>query len=59
MMLLEIAVGLLFADLWIVLLSGPALLVVHHLAVLPEEAYLSKEFGESYQRYRAAVRRYL
>ena len=37
----------------------PALLIVHVIAVLPEEKYLSEKFGESYRTYLTKVRRYL
>lgn len=57
--LFECAIGLAFDNLWIVILSAPALLAVHHLAVLPEERYLTGRFGESYRRYMAAVPRYI
>ena len=40
-------------------LAAVALLIVHFTAVRFEEAYLSEKFGESYLRYKAAVRRYL
>ena len=46
-------------NLWILCFSGPALVVVHYIAVRPEEAYLVEKFGEAYEKYRSAVRRYL
>ena len=36
----------------------PALVVVHFIAVLPEEKYLAEKFGENYRAYLARVRRY-
>ncbi|MDA8110468.1 MAG: isoprenylcysteine carboxylmethyltransferase family protein [Betaproteobacteria bacterium] len=36
-----------------------SLLLAHHLAALPEEAYLERKFGERYRAYREAVRRWL
>ena len=53
--------GLGFAvnNLWISLFAAPALLVVHFIAVLPEERYLAEKFGESYRSFLAQVRRYL
>src|SRR5436305_11257749 len=44
--LLTIGIGGLLARGWIVLLAPVALWAVHRLAVLPEEADLSGEFGE-------------
>jgi protein-S-isoprenylcysteine O-methyltransferase Ste14 len=57
--LFEIGFGLAVNNLWISLFAIPALLTVHFIAVLPEEKYLSKKFGDSYNTYRARVRRYL
>src|ERR1700694_2773149 len=57
--LFEIGFGLAVNNLWISLFAVPALLTVHFIAVLPEERYLSKKFGESYKAYRTQVRRYL
>jgi protein-S-isoprenylcysteine O-methyltransferase Ste14 len=59
MTLIQIAVGIFIDDLWVCLFAGAALLVVHFIAVRPEEAYLGEKFGEDYARYRASVRRYL
>jgi protein-S-isoprenylcysteine O-methyltransferase Ste14 len=36
-----------------------ALLIVHFIAVLPEEQYLAQKFGASYRDYCQRVRRYL
>ena len=59
MTLMQIGLGLLFDDVWIVGLSAVSLAVVHLIAVRPEEAYLLDRFGEPYRRYMASVRRYL
>ncbi len=59
MALLQVGVGLMLGNLWVVLLAVASLLVVHYSAVLPEEAYLDEKFGEPYRQYRATVRRYL
>ena len=59
MTLIQVGVGFAANDLWISLLAGPSLYGVHHLAVLPEEAYLTERFGDAYRAYRASVRRYL
>jgi protein-S-isoprenylcysteine O-methyltransferase Ste14 len=55
----QLGLGIATANLWMALLAPLALLIVHYLAVLPEEAYLSEKFGDSYQRYSATVPRYL
>jgi protein-S-isoprenylcysteine O-methyltransferase Ste14 len=59
MLLLQMALGVAFDNPWIVLLSAPALMAVHYLAVLPEERYLQEKFGEEYRLYASRVRRYL
>ena len=57
--LFVIGLGLAVNNLWISLFAAPALLVVHFIAVLPEERYLTAKFGESYRSFLAQVRRYL
>lgn len=57
--LFELGLGLAVNNLWISLFAAPALLIVHFIAVRPEERYLSEKFGESYRVYVARVRRYL
>ena len=59
MSLIEIGLGLAVDNLWIVLLTAPALLAVHFIAVRPEERYLATKFGKPYVDYVASVRRYL
>jgi protein-S-isoprenylcysteine O-methyltransferase Ste14 len=57
--LFELGLGLAVNNLWISVFAAPALLIVHLVAVLPEERYLSEKFGESYKAYLAQVRRYI
>ena len=57
--LIQFGLGLALSNLWISLLAPFSLLVVHFMAVLPEEKYLTEKFGESYRAYLAKVRRYL
>lgn len=59
MMGLQVAIGLLAGNLWIVVLAALSLVVVHYIAVLPEEAYLDATFGDSYRDFKRKVRRYL
>ena len=59
MTLIHVGLGLLLDNLWIVVFAGPALAVVHFIAVLPEEAYLREKFGDPYRQYLVKVRRYL
>jgi protein-S-isoprenylcysteine O-methyltransferase Ste14 len=59
MTVIQLGIGFAANDLWISVLAGVSLYGVHHLAVLPEEAYLTERFGDAYRAYRASVRRYL
>ena len=59
MTLLQIGLGLALNNRWIIAFAVPALLIVHFIAVLPEEKYLSEKFGDSYRTYLTKVRRYL
>jgi protein-S-isoprenylcysteine O-methyltransferase Ste14 len=59
MTLLVVGLGVALSNRWIVAFAVPALLIVHVIAVLPEEAYLSEKFGDSYRAYLRRVRRYL
>src|SRR5262245_13316821 len=59
MMLLQIGIGFVLDDAWIIILSPASLIATHFIAVRPEEAYLLDKFGESYRNYLASVRRYL
>jgi protein-S-isoprenylcysteine O-methyltransferase Ste14 len=59
MAIAQVGVGLVVDNLWIAILAGAALVCVHFIAVRPEEAYLAERFGEGYERYRAAVGRYV
>lgn len=58
MTLVLLGLGVALGNPWIIALAPIALLIVHVIAVLPEEAYLTEKFGESYTRYRSTVRRY-
>jgi protein-S-isoprenylcysteine O-methyltransferase Ste14 len=57
--MLQIAVGTMLNNLWVVIGAALMLLIVHYTAVLPEEAYLDEKFGEPYRQYKKSVRRYL
>jgi protein-S-isoprenylcysteine O-methyltransferase Ste14 len=54
-----LGLGVASANGWLVIFAAVALLIVHFIAVLPEETYLADKFGKSYLRYKATVRRYL
>jgi protein-S-isoprenylcysteine O-methyltransferase Ste14 len=57
--LFQIGLGLLLNSVWVSALALLALAMVHFIAVLPEEKYLSEKFGDSYRNYLGRVRRYL
>lgn len=55
----QAGLGLALNNLWISLFAALSLLLVHFIAVVPEEKYLAEKFGESYTGYLIKVRRYL
>jgi protein-S-isoprenylcysteine O-methyltransferase Ste14 len=57
--LLQAGLGLLVGSLWPLLLVPATWWVIYLIAIRHEETYLSEKFGESYERYRASVRRWL
>jgi protein-S-isoprenylcysteine O-methyltransferase Ste14 len=57
--IVQIGLGVALGTLWISLLAPVALLVVHFIAVVPEEKYLEEKFADSYREYRRRVRRYV
>ncbi|MFH0989959.1 MAG: isoprenylcysteine carboxylmethyltransferase family protein [bacterium] len=58
-LIMQVGFGVMINVLWIILFSIPAMIVVHFLAVLLEENYLTERFGEEYLRYTRRVRRYI
>ena len=54
--LLQIGIGFLFGNIWIVLLVIPTILIIWYGVIIPEEKYLEQRFGEKYQSYRDATR---
>jgi protein-S-isoprenylcysteine O-methyltransferase Ste14 len=57
--LLQAALGFIFNNAWILLLILPAMIVIHYVAVLREEAYLEAKFGDEYLKYKSRVRRWI
>ena len=55
--LIGLAIG--FDSLWLLVLLVPFFLVIRHLVVAREEAYLERKFGDGYRAYKARVRRWL
>jgi protein-S-isoprenylcysteine O-methyltransferase Ste14 len=59
MTLVTIGIACAANDVWMIAAAFVGLVVVHVIAVLPEEAYLGEKFGDAYARYKSKVRRYL
>jgi len=57
--LLQGAVGIGLSNVWVVILAIPVLVGVYLVAVRPEEAYLTKKFGDTYLQYTNSVRRWI
>ena len=56
---LQMGLGFLLGNLWVLLLAVASLMVVHYTAVLREEAFLDAKFGDDYRAFKRRVRRYL
>lgn len=59
MVLACIGVAIMLANAWILLLTPLCAWLLQRLAILPEEAYLERKFGEAYLAYKRRVRRWL
>jgi protein-S-isoprenylcysteine O-methyltransferase Ste14 len=59
MVLACIGVGLLLMNAWIILLTPLATWLLYRLAIVPEEEYLERKFGEEYLDYKRRVRRWV
>lgn len=56
---LYLAIGLMVASLWFVVLFAPLIIVMQRGVILREEGYLARKFGAEYTDYKAKVRRWL
>jgi protein-S-isoprenylcysteine O-methyltransferase Ste14 len=54
-----IGVAIAFANTWILLLVPVCAWVLQALAIIPEEQYLERKFGEHYLAYKKRVRRWI
>jgi protein-S-isoprenylcysteine O-methyltransferase Ste14 len=59
MVLVCLGVGIAFMNWWILLLTPVCGWLLLRLAIIPEEAYLEKKFGDTYLAYKERVRRWL
>jgi protein-S-isoprenylcysteine O-methyltransferase Ste14 len=51
--------AVILSNAWIVALTPVCALLLHRLAIVQEEAYLERKFGEAYLTYKRRVRRWL
>ncbi len=59
MVLVCLGLALVLQNVWILLLTPVGMWVLQKFAILPEEAYLERKFGEPYRAYQRRVRRWL
>ena len=57
--LLQIAIGVGLANWWIIILLPLVLTIVYATTIRHEEIYLERKFGNTYNRYKTSVRRWL
>lgn len=59
MMLFGVGLGLATLNAWIILTTFLTGLILHFLVILPEERYLSEQFGAEFNDYKKEVRRWI
>ncbi|MGI9293992.1 MAG: methyltransferase family protein [Pseudomonadales bacterium] len=59
MVLVCLGVGIALMNWWLLLLTPLCGSLLHRLAIIPEEDYLERKFGDSYRKYKERVRRWL
>lgn len=59
MLLICLGVAVIFMNGWLLALTPLCGWVLQQFAILPEEAYLERKFGETYRAYKRRVRRWL
>ena|SRR6185369_4397643 len=59
MILVCIGFAVILRNTWILLLVPVCAWMLHRFAILPEEAYLERKFGEEYLAYKRRVRRWM
>lgn len=57
--LINIGIGVANNNFWIFISFIPAALLLYHVAIVKEEAYLEKKFGDEYLAYKKKVRRWI
>jgi protein-S-isoprenylcysteine O-methyltransferase Ste14 len=59
LVLVCIGFALMLANAWILILTPLGAWLLQRFAILPEEAYLERKFGDRYRNYKRRVRRWL
>ena len=59
MLLVCVGVAVILGNVWILVLTPIGGWLLQRLAILPEEAYLERKFGDAYLAYKLRVRRWL
>jgi len=59
LLVLQLGIGIVSNNVWLVLLVAPMFLAIKYILVLPEERYLLSQLGAQYQAYMARVRRWI
>ncbi len=59
MLLVCLGFAIILSEAWILILTPVLAIVVYHIAIKHEEAYLEEVFGESYLDYKKTVRRWI
>ncbi len=57
--LIQLGFGIALGNAWIVMLLVPVMLLIHYGAILPEERYLERKFGDEYASFKVSVRRWI
>lgn len=59
LVLVTIGIAVVLANVWILLLTPVVAWLLQRLAILPEERYLERKFGDAYLAYKRRVRRWI
>lgn len=59
LVLVCVGVAVILMNFWILILTPVCAWLLQRLAILPEEAYLERKFGDAYLAYKGRVRRWL
>tara|TARA_B100000745_G_C20120981_1_gene383805 strand:+ start:36 stop:527 length:492 start_codon:yes stop_codon:yes gene_type:complete len=54
--LLQMGIGFIFGNIWIVVLVIPTILIIWYGVIIPEEKYLQQRFGNKYLTYKKSTR---